>query len=392
MDRDGNRSRPSAQKGVLLVFTALLLPVVFACAGLAVDLGNMYVHKSNLQNAVDSAALAGAAGYIAGGETAEDHPGANIMSDEYLKANLGGEYQKLIVKDFQAQTVSGKTYYRVKVTQKSPVYFMTLLGLDPLTDVSADAVAQVGSAGSSSSGFGFKDLIVANHISDLGSIGPNYYYWWRDIFSPYLLGSYGIQATYDGNIVERGSDSPGYAFTPDAYNKTLGWAVADHNYFRLSDGGDTDYNSFYDSTERKFDDCCNEFWNVATYVSKGLLRGEILFAIDHMNEVLRHELLRMISWYVGTEKGFNFSLGKNYKFLDKHISKELWDNLLNTYSMSSYEEMWKSFDLCLCLFKKISKKVADSLGYNYPDYDENVTKYLETQKRISNKYLYGNRY
>ena len=56
------------------------------------------------------------------------------------------------------------------------------------------------------------------------------------------------------------------------------------------------------------------------------------------------------------KKGFNFSLGKNYKFLDKHISKELWDNLLNTYSMSSYEEMWKSFDLCLCLFKKISKK------------------------------------
>lgn len=272
MDMDGNRSRPSAQKGVLLVFTALLLPVVFACAGLAVDLGNMYVHKSNLQNAVDSAALAGAAGYIAGGETAEDHPGANIMSDEYLKANLGREYQNLIVKDFQAQTVSGKTYYRVKVTQKSPVYFMTLLGLDPLTDVSADAVAQVGSAGSSSSGFGFKDLIVANHISDLGSIGPNYYYWWRDIFSPYLLGSYGIQATYDGNIVERGSDSPGYAFTPDAYNKTLGWAVADHNYFRLSDGGDTDYNSFYDSTERKFDDLYNanrssvQKWNYTNQV------------------------------------------------------------------------------------------------------------------------------
>lgn len=275
MDRDGNKIRPSAQKGVLLVFTALLLPVIFACAGLAVDLGNMYVHKSNLQNAVDAAALAGAAGYIAGEETAEDHPGANTLSDEYLKANLGREYQNLIVKDFQAQTVSGKTYYRVKVTQKSPVYFMTLLGLDPLTDVSADAVAQVGSAGSSSSGFGFKDLIVANHISDLGSIGLNYYYWWRDIFSPYLLGSYGIQATYDGNIVERGSDSPGYAFTPDAYNKTLGWAVADHNYFRLSDGGDTDYNSFYDSTERKFDDLYNanrssvQKWNYTNQVIYG---------------------------------------------------------------------------------------------------------------------------
>ena len=95
------------------------------------------------------------------------------------------------------------------------------------------------------------------------------------IFSPYLLGSYGIQATYDGNIVERGSDSPGYAFTPDAYNKTLGWAVADHNYFRLSDGGDTDYNSFYDSTERKFDDLYNanrssvQKWNYTNRVIYG---------------------------------------------------------------------------------------------------------------------------
>ena len=32
------------------------------------------------------------------------------------------------------------------------------------------------------------------------------------------------------------------------------------------------------------------------------------------------------------------------------------------------------------------------ISMEYPDYDENVTKYLETQKRISNKYLYGNRY
>lgn len=64
-----------------------------------------------------------------------------------------------------------------------------------------------------------------------------------------MLRTYSVQATYDGNIVERGSDSPGYAFTPDAYNKTLGWAVADHDYFRLSDGSDTDYNAFYDSTK-----------------------------------------------------------------------------------------------------------------------------------------------
>lgn len=61
---------------------------LFACAGLAVDLGNMYSYKSNLQNAVDAAALAGASGYTAGGDTVDYHPEADEMAAEYLKANL----------------------------------------------------------------------------------------------------------------------------------------------------------------------------------------------------------------------------------------------------------------------------------------------------------------
>src|SRR5699024_12825646 len=28
-------------------------------------------------------------------------------------------------------------------------------------------------------------------------------------------------------------------------------------------------------SEREFDDCCNEFWNVSAYVAKGLLRKEL---------------------------------------------------------------------------------------------------------------------
>ncbi|HEI8284600.1 TPA: aminoglycoside 6-adenylyltransferase, partial [Enterococcus faecium] len=64
---------------------------------------------------------------------------------------------------------------------------------------------------------------------------------------------------------------------------------------------------------REYDDCCNEFWNVTPYVIKGLCRKEILFAIDHFNQIVRHELLRMISWKVGIETGFKLSVGKNYK-------------------------------------------------------------------------------
>ena len=61
---------------------------------------------------------------------------------------------------------------------------------------------------------------------------------------------------------------------------------------------------------REYDDCCNEFWNVTPYVIKGLCRKEILFAIDLFNQIVRHDLLRMISWKYVIETGFKLSVGK----------------------------------------------------------------------------------
>lgn len=128
---------------------------------------------------------------------------------------------------------------------------------------------------------------------------------------------------------------------------------------------------------REYDDCCNEFWNVTPYVVKGLCRREILFAIDHLNQILRHELLRMMSWKVGIETGFTLSIGKNYKFLDKYIPEDLWNRLLSTYHTDSYKNVWKSLFLCHRLFREVSKEVAELLGFAYPAYDKNITRYTE---------------
>lgn len=68
-------------------------------------------------------------------------------------------------------------------------------------------------------------------------------------------------------------------------------------------------------TPGEFDDCCNEFWMVSTYVIKGLMRKEILFALDHMNDILRPNVLRMIAWNIGIEHQFSLSVGKNYKYI-----------------------------------------------------------------------------
>ena len=133
-------------------------------------------------------------------------------------------------------------------------------------------------------------------------------------------------------------------------------------------------------TARMFDDCCNEFWLTISYVIKGLLRKEILFAIDHMNDIVRKELLRMISWLVGIEDGLTFSLGKNYKFLERYIPEEMWKKLMLTYRMDSYAKMWESLEQCMSLFREVSVEVAGRLNYRYPSYDEKITGYVIRQK------------
>ncbi|MBB6670425.1 aminoglycoside 6-adenylyltransferase [Cohnella nanjingensis] len=128
-------------------------------------------------------------------------------------------------------------------------------------------------------------------------------------------------------------------------------------------------------TAREFDDCCNEFWMVSTYVVKGLARKEILFAIDHLNEIARPNLLRMMAWHIGSERGYTFSVGKNYKFIDRYLANEDWEALLSTYAENGYSSMWQSLFACHALFRTFSKAVAETLGYPYPDYDEAITKH-----------------
>ena len=139
---------------------------------------------------------------------------------------------------------------------------------------------------------------------------------------------------------------------------------------------DSDYQIKKPSVQ-DFDDCNNEFWWVSTYVVKGLCRKEILFALDHLNEIVIKELLRMLSCQVGIKTNFSLSVGKNYKYLNKYLPETLWKRLLSTYRLDSYENVWKALFTCQELFREASKEVAASLGFVYPDYDEKITSYIK---------------
>jgi threonine synthase len=110
-------------------------------------------------------------------------------------------------------------------------------------------------------------------------------------------------------------------------------------------------------------------------VVKGLMRREILYSIAHLG-IVRRELLRMMSWKVGLETHFSLSVGKNYKYLKRYVSDGLWNRLMTTYRMDTYENYWNSLFTCLDLFREVSKEVAVKLCFEYPDNDFNLTKYV----------------
>ena len=134
------------QKGQILVFTAVLLPLLIAACGFTVDFGNMDMHKSKLQNAADAAAISGAYAYRDYGDTPEKHKNADDFAEISLHDNIANATE--LERIYQARIADdGNTYYRVLLTEEVSVYFLRLFNVGDTVNVSADAVASINYSG-----------------------------------------------------------------------------------------------------------------------------------------------------------------------------------------------------------------------------------------------------
>jgi len=134
---------------------------------------------------------------------------------------------------------------------------------------------------------------------------------------------------------------------------------------------------------KAFDDCCNEFWWVTPYVAKGLWRGELTYAHFMLDEVVRAQLMKMLTWYVGMRSGFTRSSGKAGKFLKTLLEPELWDLLERTYCDADPQHTWQAlFDLGE-LFRRTGRELAGTFGFAYPEYeDAHVSAYIRRIREL----------
>ncbi|MGG4032654.1 aminoglycoside 6-adenylyltransferase [Paenibacillus cisolokensis] len=136
-------------------------------------------------------------------------------------------------------------------------------------------------------------------------------------------------------------------------------------------------------TAGQFADCCNEFWWVATYVAKGLWRGELSYAKYHADGPVRDMLHLMLNWHIGVRTGFTADPGKLGKYYKRLLEPERWKAFTATYADADEEKMWRALFAMCDLFRDTSQAVASHFGYRYPaEEDENVTGYLRRVKAM----------
>lgn len=129
-----------------MVFFAILIPILFGCAGLAVDLGNGFARHARLQKAADAAVLAAAYVY-----DKNDVTDLKTVAHTYLEANL---YADTAMKDnYKIDKITKRVYgdgtdetkgvlLSLYVSQNVDTTFMRILGLQKIP-VSVEATARL---------------------------------------------------------------------------------------------------------------------------------------------------------------------------------------------------------------------------------------------------------
>ena len=139
-------SRIKNERGAYMVFFAILIPILFGSAGLAVDLGNGFARHARLQKAADAAVLAAAYVY-----DKDDVTDLKTVAHTYLEANL---YADTAMRDnYKIDKITKRVYgdgtdetkgvlLSLYVSQNVDTTFMRILGLQKIP-VSVEATARL---------------------------------------------------------------------------------------------------------------------------------------------------------------------------------------------------------------------------------------------------------
>ena len=133
-------------------------------------------------------------------------------------------------------------------------------------------------------------------------------------------------------------------------------------------------------TERVFTSCVKELLWVAPYIAKGLCRGEMLYALNHLSHI-RENVLALLKWRAGVENGFDTILKKAADDFDEYLDVSMVKRYYTTYTDANPASIWHALFMILDLAEENAWFLSNKLGY--PDVLGplfGLRKYLKTLK------------
>lgn len=302
------------ERGAIFVLTALLLPIMFGCLGIAYDVGNVYIHKARLQNVTDAAALAGGRAYlesqkkttgtkdnidddsdghdsdnpftytIAGRssrssdgityDSSRKHADADKAADDYIYNNIinlgetvhADKYSHYALKGVKKNpphegqeedtyTEADEIFYRVGLYETVPLYFLSVITSKNVETVRAGSVVVVEPGGTVSVEGGLK-IDTTNTFS----MFDNLFTYSSSFYTERANTNDGtIYSSFTGDIVYTHLNSLSEDGTPS--NSTF--------YEAQTDDGGTDthqYNHLYQTTGVINDPQINTFYDTMAYM------------------------------------------------------------------------------------------------------------------------------
>lgn len=160
-----NQQADSQEKGQSIVLIALMMVAILAFVGIAIDVGFIFARGSQLQSAIDSAALAGVTeltGWTEGGANNATLEGnALTKSAQFLNANnmpISVTNSINLANNINvSETPLGATEYAVTATWPVETYFLKVIGFRAPINLTRSATAAI---------FSLADIYVSRRVED----------------------------------------------------------------------------------------------------------------------------------------------------------------------------------------------------------------------------------
>lgn len=133
-------------------------------------------------------------------------------------------------------------------------------------------------------------------------------------------------------------------------------------------------------SQLEFDNCCNEFWWVSTYVVKGLVRKELFYASDHFYQNCFQEYLKMVSYLAASNYNYQIDVGKNHKYLLKYVQDAEAKRIRGILNLHDFNSIKKALLTMQKAFNDYASIFAYENNYQYDQLlGERITRYSMQQ-------------